>query len=177
MAAPGKQGAILSRLSMVSQACWIGAPTVNSLLIFIVPPKEQLSYVFRLLPSILPPSYSRSEARASPPDASDPPSCRHPRGPPLLHTAPRPPAQDAAAGQNALPHLRPTPPRAAATPPARTGRDCAASHRRWRPQPLLPPRKQQRAAPRPQPRRTAGPRARRPPQPAHQTPEVRQRPT
>src|SRR5687768_12010437 len=48
MAAPGRQGAILSRLSMVSQACWIGAPTVNSLLIFIVPPpKESLSYVFQ----------------------------------------------------------------------------------------------------------------------------------
>src|SRR5215210_8443250 len=54
MAAPGRQGAILSRLSMVSQACWIEAPTVNSLLIFIVPPsKESLSYVFRLPFSIL----------------------------------------------------------------------------------------------------------------------------
>src|SRR5215211_3867438 len=177
MAAPGRQGAILSRLSMVSQACWIGAPTVNSLLIFIVPPpKESLSYVFRLPFSILPPSYSRPQARASPPDASDPPSCRRQWGLPLLHKAPRPPDQDAAAGQNALPHPLPTPSRAAATPPARTERDCAASLRRWLPQPLLPPRKQQRAAPRPEPRRTAGPRAGLP-QPAHQTPEVRRGPT
>src|SRR5215210_3428676 len=100
MAAPGRQGAILSRLSMVSQACWIEAPTVNSLLIFIVPPpKESLSYVFRLVLFILPPSYSRPQARASLPDASDPPSYRRPRGLPPLHTAPRPPAQDAAAGQ------------------------------------------------------------------------------
>src|SRR5687768_6869635 len=177
MAAPGRQGAILSRLSMVSQACSMGATTVNSLLIFIVPPpKEPLSYVFRLPFSILPPSYSRPQARASSPDASDPPSCRRQWGLPLLHKAPRPPVRDAAARQNAPPHPRPTPPRVAATPPARTEQDCAASLRRWRPQRSLLPRKRQRAAPRHQPRRTVGPRAR-PPQPLHHTPAVRRGPT
>src|SRR3712207_1800148 len=153
MAAPGRQGAILSRLSMVSQACWIGAATVNSLLIFILPPpKEPLSYVFRLPFSILPSSYSRPSARASPPDAADPPSCRHPRGLLPPHKAPRPPVRDAAANQTAPPQPRPIPPRAAATPPARTERDCAASRRKWPPQPLLPPRKRPRAARRPRPR-------------------------
>src|SRR5215218_5232887 len=49
IAAPGRQGAILSRLSMVFQACWMGAPTVNTLLIFIEPPPEEsLSHVLRL---------------------------------------------------------------------------------------------------------------------------------
>src|SRR5829696_4392095 len=111
MAAPGRQGAILSRSSMVSQACWIGALTVNSLLIFIVPPPEEsLSYALRLRLSILPPSYRRMQIRASPRDASDPPSYRHPRGLPLLHKVPRPPARDAAAGQTWLPHLLPAPP-------------------------------------------------------------------
>src|SRR5215208_7316533 len=153
MAAPGRQGAILSRLIIVSHACWIGALTVNPLLIFMVPPpKESLSYVFWLRHLILPPSYSRSQARASPPDASDPPSCQRPRGLPLHHKVPRPPAQDAAAGQTARPHPLPTPPRAAATPPARTERDCAVSLRRWRPQPVPPLRKPSPAAPRPQAR-------------------------
>src|SRR5215210_185508 len=150
MAAPGRQGAILSRLSMVPHACWIGALTVNSLLIFIEPPpKESLSYVFRLRPSTLPSSYRRSHPRASPPDASGPPWCPRRWGPPPLRKVPRPPAQGAAAGGVAPPHPRPTPPRAAATPPARTGPGYAASLRRWRPQPSLLPRKPQRAAPRP----------------------------
>src|SRR5215203_4642967 len=173
MAAPGRQGAILSRSSMTSQACWIGAPTVNSLLIFIVPPpKETLSYVFRLRPSTLPPSYKHLRSRASPPDVAVPPSCRRPPGLPPHHMAPRPPAQGAAATQIAPPHPRPTRPRAAARPPARTERDCASSHYKWRPRSLPPPQKPPRAAPRPQPRRTAGPRARLP-RPLHHTPAVR----
>src|SRR5215210_669291 len=107
IAAPGRQGATLSRLSMVSQACWIGAPTVNSLLIFIVPPQESLSYVFRLQSSILPPSYNHPHSRASHRHASSPPSCRRLRGHPLHHMAPPPPARDAAAKQSVPPHPRP----------------------------------------------------------------------